>query len=709
MNKTSQTAVFGPYELNVRSGELRKFGTRLKMGEQAFQILCMLLETPGEMVTREQLRTRLWPQDTFVDFDHGLNSAMQRLRDCLSDSAVNPRWIETIPRRGYRFVGQVDWVEQDSVSKQRSPANGNGLPRYVNSDVISNGAIQPERPVHKRGVWWAVAVAAMLVLAAIVAVREMSAVAEPRVVHFRKLTNTPGHKYCPYAAGNTVYFNEQDDLDTPNRLMQVSTSGGEPLAIPTPFAEPLLSDVSRDGSKLLLAIGDSMQKQLWILPVPGGSPRRVGDVLAQDAAFSADATKILYSNGNGLYLVGADGSTDRKLLNADGFVDSPEWSPDGMRVRYRVTPAYSHNGVFWEAGIDGSNPHALFSGAGGLCCGVWSSNGRYFVYYSRREGEEGFWAVREKTHWFQRAESKPVLLAATTLLQVCGVASRSSAGQIFATGEQPQAELMSYNPQSKQFDQALGGLSAEYFSVSPNREWIAYVTFPEGEVWRARVDGSERVKLTGATHALNTHWSPDSKSISFVTRQPGGALYRISVDGGTAERLPSGNAPVLSNAWSPDGRQMVIGEWIGTQAPVLRILDMASKHLSEVPGSEGMLFPAWSPDGHYIAASVLEGAHKGGWLYAVDTHQWSSIPSLGPSVWSHDSQYLFYEDRSGNEAKLERVRVPKGAPEEVVSLKGMHRAKNAPGGWFGLDENDAPILLRDTGTVQLYALDWQSP
>jgi DNA-binding winged helix-turn-helix (wHTH) protein len=94
-----RTALFGPSSLDLRSGELRKFGTKVKMGEQAFQILRMLLETPGEMVTREELRAKLWTNETFVDFDHGLNSAVQRLRDCLSDSAEKPRWVETVPRR----------------------------------------------------------------------------------------------------------------------------------------------------------------------------------------------------------------------------------------------------------------------------------------------------------------------------------------------------------------------------------------------------------------------------------------------------------------------------------------------------------------------------------------------------------------------------------------------------------------------------------
>ena len=113
---TRQTATFGPYTLDFRSAELRKFGTKVKMGEQSFQILRMLLETPGELVTREELRAKLWAEDTFVDFDHGLNSAVQRLRDCLSDSAESPQWVETVPRRGYRFVGQVEFSEADPSS-----------------------------------------------------------------------------------------------------------------------------------------------------------------------------------------------------------------------------------------------------------------------------------------------------------------------------------------------------------------------------------------------------------------------------------------------------------------------------------------------------------------------------------------------------------------------------------------------------------------
>src|ERR1043165_1028426 len=101
---------FGGFELALRAGELRKRGVRLRLQEQPFQVLAMLLERPGELVTREDLRSRLWPR-TIVDFDHGLNKAISKIREALGDSAENPRFIETVARRGYRFLSEVTAVD----------------------------------------------------------------------------------------------------------------------------------------------------------------------------------------------------------------------------------------------------------------------------------------------------------------------------------------------------------------------------------------------------------------------------------------------------------------------------------------------------------------------------------------------------------------------------------------------------------------------
>jgi TolB-like protein/DNA-binding winged helix-turn-helix (wHTH) protein len=154
---SARTVLFGPYSLDLRSGELWKFGIRVKMGEQSFRILSLLLEAQGEMVTREEIRTKLWTKDTFVDFDHGLNSAIQRLRDCLSDSVEKPRWIETIPRRGYRFVGQVEWQEENGATpvaaKETEPPKTS----------ITPGAAP--QPVHRATRGWIVAAAILILLA----------------------------------------------------------------------------------------------------------------------------------------------------------------------------------------------------------------------------------------------------------------------------------------------------------------------------------------------------------------------------------------------------------------------------------------------------------------------------------------------------------------------------------------------------------------
>ena len=106
---------FAAFEVDLRTGELRKHGMRIKLQDQPFQILAMLLERPGELVTREQIHQKLWAADTFVDFDHSVNTAIRRLRDALGDTAETPRFIETLPRRGYRFIATSDFVRVDSM------------------------------------------------------------------------------------------------------------------------------------------------------------------------------------------------------------------------------------------------------------------------------------------------------------------------------------------------------------------------------------------------------------------------------------------------------------------------------------------------------------------------------------------------------------------------------------------------------------------
>ena len=210
---SARSVLFGPYSLDLRSGELRKFGTKVKMGEQSFHILTLLLEAKGEMVSREELRTRLWPGDTFVDFDHGLNSAVQRLRDSLSDSAEKPRWIETVPRRGYRFVGEAEWQENAAA-----PASAGA------TDNVEAAPIPVPQP--RTTSKWLIAASVAALLAAVLGVaywmrtesvkRRAAMIHSLAVLPLKNLSGDPGQDY--FADGMT------DELTTmlaKNRSLRV--------------------------------------------------------------------------------------------------------------------------------------------------------------------------------------------------------------------------------------------------------------------------------------------------------------------------------------------------------------------------------------------------------------------------------------------------------------------------------------------------------
>ena len=178
--KPPQVLRFATFEVSPREGELRKNGLRIKLQDQPFQVLVMLLERPGEMVTREELQRRLWPADTFVDFDHSLNSAVKKLREALGDQAENPRFIETLHRRGYRFVAPVEGQLDASGPQADGESVRHAVPRWV---MIAG------------------AVAALLAVAGIVAWL-VSTPSAPRVLNYTQLTKDGADKINVVSIGS---------------------------------------------------------------------------------------------------------------------------------------------------------------------------------------------------------------------------------------------------------------------------------------------------------------------------------------------------------------------------------------------------------------------------------------------------------------------------------------------------------------------------
>src|SRR6266496_2599510 len=159
---------FGSFEVDLRSGELRKNGMRLRLSGQPFQVLAVLVERPGEVVTREELHSKLWPADTFVDFDHGLNNAVARIREVLDDSSDAPRYVETIPRRGYRFIAALTDVRPATATPSTPESRVSAAHKVTRPDALAPSVLPSEKrhiPIRLRVVFGAAAVMAVVAVA----------------------------------------------------------------------------------------------------------------------------------------------------------------------------------------------------------------------------------------------------------------------------------------------------------------------------------------------------------------------------------------------------------------------------------------------------------------------------------------------------------------------------------------------------------------
>jgi Tol biopolymer transport system component len=488
--------------------------------------------------------------------------------------------------------------------------------------------------------------------------------------------------------------------------------------MPAPFRNTFIQDISPNKAELLVASREAEEDEmpLWVLPVLGGSPRRLGDVLVHGATWSPDGREIVYAHGSALYLVKSDGTQARQLVTLPGSPYWPRWSPDGSRLRFTLWPTDSPLLSLWEVAADGSNAHPLLSGGNDSpseCCGNWTADGKFFVFQSTRNRTTNVWALREKAGLFQRASPEPVQLTVGPINYRAPVPSRDS-GKLFVIGEQPRGELVRYDARGQQFVNYLGGISAEAVSFSADGEWITYVTYPEGNLWRSQADGRERLQLSSLPmRAHLPRWSPDGKKIVFTARAMPDKPWKthlVSVDGGSLEQLLPGPIIHRDPTWSPDGNSLVFSVGGRTSTPrAIQMLNLVTRQLSQLPGSEELYSPRWSPDGRYLAATRMEKQEL--MLYDFTTQTWRELTKLNASFqsWSRDGKYIYFANSFQGDSALFRIGIGVGKLERVASLQGFRQAAGFFGRWMGLAPDDSPLVLRDVGTQDIYALEWQTP
>jgi len=546
----------------------------------------------------------------------------------------------------------------------------------------------------------------------------MQPLPEPKVSNYVQLTHDGLQKSLIGTDGSRIYLHlGSGNLGSSSSqgIAEISSSGGEPRRISiTPSTDMLPVDLSPDGSQLLVLDGQGAPPKgpLWSIPIVGGSPRRLGDTVGETAAWSPDGKMLVYTNLSDMFLAKSDGTESRRLISVKGDIKHVTWSPDSSHLRFDTTESAGGLGqqLAWGVSAAGTDLHRLFAGwhnPPDECCGKWTADGKYFVFQSNSQ----IWAVPRKAG-FLYSEPKPVALTSSPMSLSSPLPSKDGK-RLFVIGQTYRGELMRYDSKSGHFSPFLGGISAEYVAFSKDGQWVAYVSYRDGTLSRSRLDGSERLQLTyPPLYAVLPRWSPDGKKIIFfefaLSPDRPARIYEVSPQGGSPRQLmPNDRSPQLDPNWSPDGSKIVYGGESNDATSAIRLLDVASRQVSNLPDSHGLFSPRWSPNGRYISAFSSDSRRLV--LFDFQTQKWTELAqgSLGWLNWSKDGQYVYVLDYRGQGAVI-RIRVSNHKTEPVVNLKDFVSAGRY-GGSLVLAPDDSPLLLRDTGTQDIYALDWEEP
>jgi dipeptidyl aminopeptidase/acylaminoacyl peptidase len=341
--------------------------------------------------------------------------------------------------------------------------------------------------------------------------------------------------------------------------------------------------------------------------------------------------------------------------------------------------------------------------------GAWTPDGSHFLLTGRGDGPAAVWAIRETSSLLHKAAHEPTRLT-TGPMDTWGAIPSSDGRRVIAFGSHERGELVRLDAKSGQFVPYLGGLAAEQLAFSRDGEWIAYVAHRAGTLWRSRTDGTERLQLTFAPlQAAGPRWSPDGTRIVFSgqeTEKPWN-LHVISAAGGAARVIHPEQHDQLDADWLPGTELLVFGgtPWTAEKLGI-RAIDVASGELSQLPGSKGLFSPRPAPDGRSVAALSAD-SHKL-LLYDRREERWDRImsaPVVAWPCWSGDSGRLYLQRADEKGTEIVRLDVRAGEVSPVVDLH-QFRQTGSYGLWFGLTPDESPLLLRASGSTEIYSFDW---
>jgi len=638
---------FGVFELDVRSGELQKAGTRITIQGQPLQVLSVLLEHPGELVTRDELRARLWPADTFVDFEHGLNAAVKRLRDTLGDAADTPLFIETVPRRGYRFIAPIERVGNDpSFNPLPNPLSSDGI--SPSSANLRSGSATRAVTTPRRGrTLVLVAVGLAIAGAGWVAIRLRSPEQRPEVV---PLSSLSGDEYCAGISpdGNQVAFSwegeKRDNVD-----IYVMLVGSTVLRrLTTNPVREYCPSWSPDGRQIAYMRQSPPTPGrgtyvIHIMSALGGSDLKLSDVniwgpldWSPDGKYIVAALEPSSGQGRtGIYLFPVSGGEPRAITvgTTPVFDRAGSFSPDGRRIAYARCTAIWHNTCdVFVLDVDrtfaptGSARQLTRHTSFGTSSIAWTRDGRFLIYDVDDAGLSYLWRVRAD--------------------------GREPPERIEAAG------LGAFGPRTTR--------SQDRLVFSRDRS--------EDDVYRFEVGGSSRPFLTSSMSDSNAQFSLDGRRVTFCSTRSGLSreVWTAAADGSGAQQLTHGPGHwQCSPHWSPDGRWIVFdSKGDDGHSHIWRIEADGGVPQQVTTGGGDQNVPTWSQDGQWIYFSWDQGGTRDIWRTRVATQQTEPVTKNGaPALVAHESpdgRTLLYQPK-GPDSALVAIPLAGGGARQVIA------------------------------------------
>jgi Tol biopolymer transport system component/DNA-binding winged helix-turn-helix (wHTH) protein len=560
MEYSSKPVRFGAFEVDLSAGELRKHGLRQRLQEQPFLVLAALLEHPGEVVTREELVRRLWPDGTFVDFDRGLNAAVTRLRQALSDSAESPRYVETVARRGYRLLAPIHAepeVTTPLVARHKSPVRM--WPAVLLALVLLSGV----------GIWW-----------------KLNEVPDKPLVVV-PLTTEPGIAVAPSFSpdGNQVAFQWDQNRREP-RIFIRAIGPGEPVRLTAGSAAEFGPAWSPDGR--LIAFFRYLSESrygVFLVPPLGGAERKLMEFAAspeyfpssygrlpgadlRPIAWTRDASHLIVripdKSGLGLFVVSTDSLEKTRLtMPAGKWESSPAVSPDGSLLVFSRHENVDASDLYLLAlskdlRAKGEPRQLTREARSGRYAEspTWAQDGNEIIYCSNRDGIPRLWRIG--------------LQSGATPRQVPSVGPDSYLPAVSARGRLVYVHGdRDINIWRQQLSSGSGVLDAPVSLIastardsspdySPDGKLIAFQSARSGnaEIWLCGSDGGRCRPLTSFNGPLTgtPRWSPDGKQIAFDSAAAGPFnIYVMDADGGIPRRMVD-PADGFAPSWAHDGK-----------------------------------------------------------------------------------------------------------------------------------------------------------